>query len=151
MDPVTLIVGALAAGAATGLTDATAQAIKDCYGALKSLIARKYPDVSTSGVERKPQSERQRGALDEELREEGAAQDEELVAAARVLLDAIKDAESQTAETVGIDLSKIWADSIDIEDINAKGGSTAVRASEVSARSVKIKGVETDGSGSTHP
>lgn len=145
MDPVTLIVGALAAGAATGLTDATAEAITDAYKTLKNLITQKYPDVSPNGVERKPESDVQRAALDEELRELGAAEDAELVAVARALLEAIKNNEPKAAQTVGVNLARIWADDIEIEDIKAKSGSTAVRASEVTARKVKIKGVETDG------
>lgn len=44
MDPITLIVAALAAGASTGLGDTVSQAIKDAYGALKSLMRKGLKD-----------------------------------------------------------------------------------------------------------
>ena len=40
MDPITLIVTALAAGAATGITDATSSAVKDAYTGLKALVSK---------------------------------------------------------------------------------------------------------------
>jgi hypothetical protein len=42
MDPVTLIVTALAAGAASALQDGTAEAVKDAYGRLKGLVKRRF-------------------------------------------------------------------------------------------------------------
>jgi hypothetical protein len=42
MDPITLIVAALAAGAASGMGDAASQAIKDAYAGLKGLIRRRF-------------------------------------------------------------------------------------------------------------
>src|SRR5215212_8963244 len=41
MDPITLILAALAAGAASGLKDTAGEAIRDTYGALKGLVQRK--------------------------------------------------------------------------------------------------------------
>ena len=42
MDPVTLIVTALAAGAAEALKDGAAQAVKDAYARLKALVAGRF-------------------------------------------------------------------------------------------------------------
>jgi hypothetical protein len=53
---VTLIVAALAVGAAAGLKDTAAAAVRDAYGALKGLISRKYATVRIAGIERKPGS-----------------------------------------------------------------------------------------------
>ena len=41
MDPVTLIVTALVAGAAAGMKDTASSAIKDAYNGLKGLVGRK--------------------------------------------------------------------------------------------------------------
>src|SRR5690349_23355356 len=54
MDPVTVVVSALAAGAATGLTDTVATAVKDAYAGLKRLLTRRYEDVDLAPVEKKP-------------------------------------------------------------------------------------------------
>ena len=59
MDPATLIVSAIAAGASTALTDAAGDAIRDAYAGLKGLLRRKLasdPDAATilDGVERNP-------------------------------------------------------------------------------------------------
>src|ERR1700722_7043347 len=75
MDPVSMIVGALASGAASGLTKGAGNAISDAYGALKNLITKRYPSVSTAGVENKPTSDVQKGALQESLSDEGAGSD----------------------------------------------------------------------------
>ena len=42
MDPVTLIVTALAAGAASALQDGTSAAVKDAYARLKALVTRRF-------------------------------------------------------------------------------------------------------------
>ena len=41
MDPITLIVTALAAGAALGITDTASSAIKDAYAGLKALVKKR--------------------------------------------------------------------------------------------------------------
>ena len=41
MDPVTLIVTALAAGAATGMTESAASAVKDAYRSLLALVRKR--------------------------------------------------------------------------------------------------------------
>jgi hypothetical protein len=42
MDPVTLIVTALAAGAVLGLKDAASAAVKDAYAGLKALVKKRF-------------------------------------------------------------------------------------------------------------
>ena len=42
MDPVTLIVTALAAGAASALQDGAAAAVKDAYARLKALVKKRF-------------------------------------------------------------------------------------------------------------
>jgi hypothetical protein len=92
MDPVTLIVGALAAGAVAATKDVTAQAIKDAYSGLKSLIIQKYGKASgaVQQLEEKPASEAHQAVAKEELQEAGAAQDQALAAQAKALLDLLQ-------------------------------------------------------------
>ena len=89
--PVTLIVVALAAGAATGLKDTAASAIKDAYGALKGLLSRRYGSVNIGDVERKPESEAKRASVAEDLAAAGAGDDEELLELARQLVEAVRE------------------------------------------------------------
>jgi hypothetical protein len=44
MDPTTLIIGALAAGAAAAAKDTASQAVKDAYAGLKALIQRRFAE-----------------------------------------------------------------------------------------------------------
>ena len=44
MEPVTLIVGALAAGAAAAAKETASQAVKDTYGGLKNLIQKWFSE-----------------------------------------------------------------------------------------------------------
>ena len=42
MDPITLIVTALAAGAALGVSDTASSAVKDAYAGLKALVKKRF-------------------------------------------------------------------------------------------------------------
>lgn len=88
MDPITLILTSLAAGASATLNDTAGQAIKDAYVGLKSLLKRKFGgrldgDMILEKHEQKPEVWRE--PLKEELTEAGADQDEEIVRAAHEL------------------------------------------------------------------
>lgn len=53
MDPITLIVAALAAGVSTGVQDLAADGIRNAYNTLRDLIKRRFADerAGVSGVE----------------------------------------------------------------------------------------------------
>jgi len=92
MDPSTLIVSAVVAGAVAAGQEVTAQAVKDSYAALKALLARKFgrhPDLvdAVSKVDARPDSAARQDMLKEELQAAQADQDNEVLAAARQLLD----------------------------------------------------------------
>jgi hypothetical protein len=89
MDPVSLIVAALAAGASAALKDTATEAIKDAYNGLKSLLKRKLGNEPAAqvaidehekapGVWEKP--------LESELGKSGVADNEEVVRSAQELL-----------------------------------------------------------------
>lgn len=101
MDPLSLIVTAVATGAALGLKPTVEQAIKDAYAGLKQLIIDRYGDrgdvaEAVENVESKPESEGRKAVLQEELEEAGAAEDEDVLEAAQALLE---KADPEGAET----------------------------------------------------
>jgi hypothetical protein len=89
MDPISLIIAALAAGAIAGVKDAAGQAVKDAYAGLKGLIRRRFvgnpeAEAALGQLERQPGSDQ--APLAQHLQAAGAADDEELVRAAQALL-----------------------------------------------------------------
>lgn len=95
MDPLTIIVSAVAAGAAASVKDVVAQAVMDGYASLKALIVRKFgqkADVGNAleGVEKRPDSEARQAVLKEELETAGAGQDAEVIRQAGALLELLK-------------------------------------------------------------
>ena len=90
MDPVTLIVTALAAGAALGVKDAASAAVKDAYGSLLALAKKRLgggPDAELvlARYERAPAA--WQATLMAGLAQAGADSDRDLAAAAQALLE----------------------------------------------------------------
>ena len=97
MEPVltTALLSALAAGAASGVNEASKNAITDAYAAVKALLIRKFGPKSSlvdavERVEAHPESAGRKQTLQEEADAAKADQDGEIVAAARELLGRIK-------------------------------------------------------------
>jgi hypothetical protein len=90
MDPVSLLVAALAAGASAALQDTISQAVKDAYGGLKSLLKRKLggdKPLAQAVIERHEEApEVWEKPLQEELAKTDVARDAEVVRAAQGLL-----------------------------------------------------------------
>jgi hypothetical protein len=89
VDPVTLIVTALTAGAAAGLKDSAAGAVKSAYEGLKSLVAKRFTgrpgaDVILARHEEAPETWKE--PLTAELVATDAAQDSAMVRLAQELL-----------------------------------------------------------------
>jgi hypothetical protein len=102
MDPVTLILAALAAGAASGAKDIASDAIRDTYGALKSLVQRKFHgDEAQELVLDKHEEDPEvwKEPLKKALTETGADKDEEILERAKALLEQIPP-ESETAKFI---------------------------------------------------
>ena len=136
MEPIsTIIVTALAAGAAAGLTDTAAQAVKDAYTGLKDLIKRKYAKAS-AGVdvlETDPSSQDLQAFADKQLAASGAADDVDIQKLAQALLDAVAQHAPEAARTIGVDLKDIEASSMRLADITveADGPATGVQARDI--------------------
>lgn len=142
MDPITLIVTALATGAVAGLKPTAEKVVKDAYEGLKSLIKKKYErsQQAVPVLENDPASEAGKAVVRESLEEEGAGQDEDLLRQAQAVLQAVREREPSAAEAAGVRIEDIEAGaSVNVRDIVTDGPFTArrIRAEE----DVTIEGV----------
>jgi hypothetical protein len=106
VDPVTLIVTALAAGAATGVSDAASTAIRDAYQGLKRLVAARFSGRRAAEValdEHEADPDTWREPLVRALETSGVAADPDVLVAARQLLISV-DPEGGRAGKYTIDL-----------------------------------------------
>lgn len=95
MDPVTLIVAALAAGGGAGLKDTAAQVVKDVYAGLKALALHRVKDTPAGEVaviEHEKDPGVWSAPLAKTLTAAGADQDPELIAAAQRLMELVDPA-----------------------------------------------------------
>jgi hypothetical protein len=103
MDPVTLIVTALAAGAASALQDGATQAVKDAYAKLRGLVRERFagrPKGELVLAEHEAAPQTWETPLAAELAAAGAAGDVGLLTAAQVLLSLVDEAGSQSGKYV---------------------------------------------------
>jgi len=105
MDPITLIVTALAAGAALGLQDTASAMVKDAYAGLKALVRRRLggdqsAELVLSRHEQAPET--WQAPLMAELARAGADGDGDLIAAAKALLDLVGEAGRAGKYTVDV-------------------------------------------------
>jgi hypothetical protein len=90
VDPITVVISALAAGAAAALNETAGQVVRDAYSSLRSLLKRKLggapgADAILDRHEAKPKA--WGDAVATILEETDAADDEEIQAAAKRLLE----------------------------------------------------------------
>jgi hypothetical protein len=100
VDPISLIVAALLAGAAAGATKVAGQAVVDAYATLKQLLQRRFADkpaaqMVLNELETAPQV--WEAPLRKSLEDIDAARDDELVAAAQRLRDRLAESEPNPA------------------------------------------------------
>jgi hypothetical protein len=144
MDPVTMIVAALSAGAVAGLTSTAEQAIKDAYAGVKQWIQDRYQAVDLAGFEKKPSLPARQDVLKDELAEAGAAQDEELLRKVQALSEALAKSEEgrRAAQAVGVKLDDLVVEgSVIIADVEAHGTGVHISKSDVGGN-LEIKGVK---------
>ena len=101
MDPVTLIVTALAAGAASALQDGVSAAVKDAYARLKALVTKQFADRPKAELvlaEHEAAPQTWEAPLAAELSAVGAEGDADLVAAAQVLMNLVDEAGSRSGK-----------------------------------------------------
>jgi hypothetical protein len=129
MDPITLIVTALAAGAALGAQDTVSAMVKDAYAGLKVLVRKRLggrPGAELVLTKHEQAPETWQAPLRAELAETGADGDHDLVAAAQALLDLIREADGQTgkytADVRGAQGVQIGDHNLQDNVFNAPGG-----------------------------
>jgi hypothetical protein len=106
MDPVTLVVAALAAGASAGVTDTVSTGIKDAYAGLKALVLRRVQDTpagEVAVVEHEKDPDTWSAPLAKKLTDAGADRDEQLIEAAQRLLH-LTDPDGARAGTYTVDI-----------------------------------------------
>ena len=89
MEPISLILSALAAGASAALKDTAGKAVKDSYEGLKALIKKKFEgDALAQGmIEAKPEEIKQvEGLLKTKIAAVGIDKDEEILKAAETIM-----------------------------------------------------------------
>ena len=106
MEPVTLIVAALAAGASAGVTDTVSQGIKDAYTGLKALVLRRVQDQpagEVAVVEHEKDPNTWSAPLAKTLTTAGADTDPQVLDAAQRLLQlTVPDAAKADIYTINI-------------------------------------------------
>ena len=128
MDPITLVVTAVALGASAGLTDAASQVVRDAYTGLKALLGGRAVDVS--GVERRPESETQRAALTEILTDTPQVIDDEVLAAARAVTEAVAAHQPAAGPALGVDLERVRAEFLRVASVESSGTGVRVQDGE---------------------
>ena len=101
MDPITLIVTALVAGAALGAQDTVSAMVKDAYAGLKALVRKRLgggPGAELVLARHEQAPETWQAPLMAELAKAGADGDRDLIAAAQALLDLLGEAEGRTGK-----------------------------------------------------
>lgn len=103
MDPVTLIVTALAAGAASALQDGASSAVKEAYARVKALVMRRFanrPEGELVLAEHEAAPQVWEAPLTAELSAAGAGGDADLVTAAQALMGLVDQAGSRSGKYV---------------------------------------------------
>lgn len=141
MDPVSMIVAAVVAGAASGFGDTASQAVKDAYAALKARLSDRDDPVDVTPVERVPDSQAKQDSLAEDLAAAGAGEDGSVLDAAQDVIAAVAREDPDLASRVGVDLERIEAEFVRLRNI--RGSDTAVRGRDWEIRG----GIDIEGAG----
>jgi len=94
MDPISMIIAALGAGAIAATKDTAGTAVKDAYQGLKTLIKKKLEGdvLGQAMVDAKPEEIKQaEGLLKDKITKAGADKDAAIIQAAQELLNQVKE------------------------------------------------------------
>jgi hypothetical protein len=101
MDPISMIVAALAAGAGAGVKDTASRAVKDAYASLYDLVQRRFSGRSmgeTVLVQHEKAPEVWQAPLSAELKAVNAAADPRIVTASQQLLALVDEAGTRSGK-----------------------------------------------------
>lgn len=130
MDPLTTILSALVAGAAAAAKPLAGEIVKDAYRAIRSFVQARYGKVSLAQLEESPESKPRRDVVAEDLVKAGADKDTELLRHAKALLEAIVASSAGSTNVFGLDLEKIKARSMTLQDIVSSDTAIKIKDSE---------------------
>jgi len=94
MEPITLILGALAAGALAGVSEDATAAVKDAYAGLKRLVAARFggkPSAEVALAEHAADPDTWQAPLAKALAETGTDADPAVIEAARHLMELLDE------------------------------------------------------------
>jgi hypothetical protein len=120
VEPISLIVGALAAGTASGLTDTTTGAVKDAYAGLRHLVQRRFAgrrSAETALTEHEEAPQVWKTQLLTELAAVGADTDMQIIAAAQRVMALVDQAGSASGKYL-VDLR--GAQAVQVGDHNSQ-------------------------------
>jgi hypothetical protein len=119
VEPISLIVTALAAGAAAAAKPVATKAVTDAYAGLKRIIQDRYAAAreSVEHLEKAPDKQPRRDGVAEELATTKAATDTELMQQAQSVIDAVEADDPEVARTFGLRLKGFTAKELTAEDI----------------------------------
>jgi hypothetical protein len=106
VDPVTLIVGALAAGALKGVGESASAVVKDAYQALKAAVRTKFegkPSAEVVLAEHEKDPDTYERPLAQQVRQTGLDQDARVVQLAQELM-ALMDADGSRAGKYNVNM-----------------------------------------------
>src|SRR4051794_38892627 len=99
MDPITLIVAAVVAGASTGATDVAAAAVKDLYSGLKHMLVGLFEDKGEKAAADQLKADNvSKHELASAIERIGAQQDEKVLMNAKALLEAADPAGAEAGK-----------------------------------------------------
>jgi hypothetical protein len=131
MEVLTVITAALAFAGAEAAKATIGEGVKDAYRAVKDFLARKYPRVDLTAVEKAPQSAGQQMVLAENLTSSEAAADPEFSPLAKRLVDAVAAEVRRTGPQRGVQLDDFEAASLRINDVIASGTGVLIKRGRI--------------------
>ena len=114
MEPISLIVTALTAGAVAAAKDTAEKGVKDAYQGLKTLIKRKFANdaLAQAMVEAKPEDiKKAEGLLKDKIVEAGVDKDHEITKLAQDLLDKLQEqpgGQQIITQNISLDTDRIF-------------------------------------------
>lgn len=133
MDPVSIIVTALALGASNGLKAVVEESVKDLYSLIKGIIGAKYASVNDALalVEKNPDSQTRQTVLEEDLAKVGAADDADLVEKATQLIARANALMSKEAiAQVGVEIRDVEGGNLEIRRIHSQERGVVIASSK---------------------
>jgi hypothetical protein len=122
MEPITLIVTALAMGAAAAARQIGGQAVQDAYNAIRHLIEDRYKrGGAIQALQEDPSSETQKNALKESLVKVGAEKDPEVLKSAGELTRALESVPPQVLTSIGLNFQDVNAVNVHLQKIRVTG------------------------------